>query len=135
MLLNKIKKTLFVLLIAVFSAQIFAATTDLSVRFLDKAEEAFENDNVEDAYKYVNQALAVAKDEASKANVLFFAQTVYTQKLTILQKDYDEMALIDIQMNLEKYPNIETVNSLREVRALKRLSTHKNIISLLEVIL
>jgi hypothetical protein len=35
----------------------------------------------------------------------------------------------------EKYPNIETVNSLREVRALKRLSTHKNIISLLEVIL
>ena len=33
------------------------------------------------------------------------------------------------------YNSIETVNSLREVRALKRLSTHKNIISLLEVIL
>ena len=35
----------------------------------------------------------------------------------------------------KKYTNIETVNSLREVRALKRLSTHKNIISLLDVIL
>ena len=35
----------------------------------------------------------------------------------------------------KKYTNIETVNSLPEVRALKRLSTHKNIISLLEVIL
>ena len=34
-----------------------------------------------------------------------------------------------------KYTNKETINSLREVRALKRLSTHKNIISLLEVIL
>ena len=35
----------------------------------------------------------------------------------------------------KKYTNKETINSLREVRALKRLSTHKNIISLLEVIL
>ena len=33
------------------------------------------------------------------------------------------------------YTNKETIDSLREVRALKRLSTHKNIISLLEVIL
>ena len=35
----------------------------------------------------------------------------------------------------QKYSNIETVNSLREVRALKRLSSYKNIISLIEVIL
>ena len=33
------------------------------------------------------------------------------------------------------YTNKESIDSLREVRALKRLSTHKNIISLLEVIL
>ena len=30
---------------------------------------------------------------------------------------------------------METVNSLREIRALKRLSSHKNIISLIEVLL
>ena len=35
----------------------------------------------------------------------------------------------------KKYTNKEAIDSLREVRALKRLSTHKNIISLLEVIL
>ena len=35
----------------------------------------------------------------------------------------------------KKYTNVETINSLREIRALKRLSTHVNIISLLEVIL
>ena len=34
-----------------------------------------------------------------------------------------------------KYTNVEKINSLREIRALKRLSAHKNIISLLEVIL
>ena len=42
---------------------------------------------------------------------------------------------VAIKCMKEKYQNIEKVNSLREVRALKRLSTHKNIISLLEVIL
>ena len=35
----------------------------------------------------------------------------------------------------KRYSNKETVDSLREIRALKRLSSHKNIISLLEVIL
>jgi renal tumor antigen len=33
------------------------------------------------------------------------------------------------------YTNKETIDSLREIRALKRLSTHKNIIRLLEVLL
>ena len=42
---------------------------------------------------------------------------------------------VAIKCMKEKYQKIEKVNSLREVRALKRLSTHKNIISLLEVIL
>ena len=32
------------------------------------------------------------------------------------------------------YPNKEKVNSLTEIRALKRLSSQKNIISLIEVI-
>jgi renal tumor antigen len=34
----------------------------------------------------------------------------------------------------ENYKNIEEVNNLAEVRALKRLSAHKNIIKLLEVL-
>ena len=93
MLLNNFKKSCFILLFAVFSMSVFAATTDLAVRFLDKAEEALDEDNIEDAYKYVNQALAVAKDESSQANVLFFAQTVYTQKLQRIQEHYDEMSL------------------------------------------
>ena len=42
---------------------------------------------------------------------------------------------VAIKCMKQKYPNIETVNSLREVRALKRLSAYKNIISLIEVIL
>ena len=107
MLLNNCKKILFSIVILACSVTLFAATTDLSVRFLDKANLAFEDNNIEDAYKYVNQALAVAKDKESQANVLYFAQTVYSVKLQNLLGNYDEMAFIDIQMNLEKYPNVE----------------------------
>lgn len=120
MLLSKMKKTLLSLLIVLFTVNAFAVTTDLAERFLEKANEAYEEDNIEDAYKYVNQALAVAKDEESQANVLYFAQTVYSTKLQKLQKNYDDMALIDIKMNLEKYPNVESTKIKKLIKQIEQ---------------
>ena len=125
MLLGKLKRIVIALFMVFFTVNAFAATTDLAVRFLDKANEAFEEDNIEDAYKYVNQALAVAKDEDSQANVLIFAQTVYKVKLQNLQKKYDDMALIDIKMNLEKYPNIENTSIKKLVRQIEQDQENK----------
>lgn len=119
MLLNNCKKILFSIIILACSVILFAATTDLSVRFLDKANLAFEDNNIEDAYKYVNQALAVAKDKESQANVLYFAQTVYSVKLQNLLGNYDEMAFIDIQMNLEKYPNVENTKIKKLIKQIE----------------
>ena len=119
MLLNNCKKILFSIVILACSVTLFAATTDLSVRFLDKANLAFEDNNIEDAYKYVNQALAVAKDKESQANVLYFAQTVYSVKLQNLLGNYDEMAFIDIQMNLEKYPNVENTKIKKLIKQIE----------------
>ncbi len=125
MLLDKLKKITIALLMVCFTAQAFAATTDLTQRFLDKANEAFEDGKTEDAYKYVNQALAVAKDEDSQTNVLYFAQTVYKQKLLDIQKKYDDMALIDIKMNLEKYPNIENTTIKKLVKQIEQDQENK----------
>ena len=125
MLLGKFKRIISTLLIVFFMATVFAATTDLAVRFLDKANEAYEDGNIEDAYKYVNQALAVAKDEDSQTNVLYFAQTVYKVKLQELQKKYDDMALIDIKMNLEKYPNIENTTIKKLVKQIEQDQENK----------
>ena len=125
MLLDKLKKITIALLVVFFTAQAFAATTDLTQRFLDKANEAYEDGKIEDAYKYVNQALAVAKDEDSQANVLYFAQSVYKQKLQNLQKKYDDMALIDIKMNLEKYPNVETTTIKKLVKQIEQDQENK----------
>ena len=88
---------------------------------------AYENGNTDEAYKYVNQALTVAKDEDSKANVLYFAQTVYAQKLQELQKNYDEMAFIEIQMNLEKYPNVENTKIKKLIRQIQAEVENKRI--------
>ena len=125
MLLDKLKKFIIALLVVCFTAQAFAATTDLTQRFLDKANEAYDDGNIEDAYKYVNQALAVAKDEDSQANVLYFAQSVYKQKLQNIQKKYDDMALIDIKMNLEKYPNIENTTIKKLVKQIEQDQENK----------
>ena len=125
MWLDKFKRIVIALLLVFFTAQAFAATTDLAVRFLDKANEAYEDGNIEDAYKYVNQALAVAKDADSQVDVLYFAQTVYKQKLLNLQKKYDDMALIDIKMNLEKYPNIENTAIKKLVKQIEQDQENK----------
>jgi virulence-associated protein VapD len=125
MLLDKLKRITIALLVVFFTAQVFAATTDLAIRFLDKANEAYEEGNIEDAYKYVNQALAVAKDEDSQTNVLYFAQTVYKVKLQNLQQNYDDMALIDIKTNLEKYPNIENASIKKLVKQIEQDQENK----------
>lgn len=125
MLSNKIRKITVTLFLLAITATAFAAASDLAVRFLDKANEAYENGNVEDAYKYVNQALAVAKDEESQASVLFFAQTVYTTKLQKIQNNYDELALIDVQMNLEKYPNIESTKIKKLIKQIEAEQANK----------
>lgn len=119
MLLNNCKKIILSIVFVACTVTLFAATTDLSVRFLDKANEAFEENNIENAYKYVNQALAVAKDKESQANVLYFAQTVYSVKLQNLLGNYDEMAFIDIQMNLEKYPNVENTKIKKLIKQIE----------------
>lgn len=125
MLLGKLKRIIIALVLVFFTTTVFAATTDLAVRFLNKANEAYEDGNIEDAYKYVNQALAVAKDEDSQTNVLYFAQTVYKVKLQELQKKYDDMALIDIKMNLEKYPNIENATIKKLVKQIEQDQENK----------
>lgn len=125
MLLNNFKKILLSLFVVLFTMNVFAVTTDLAERFLEKANEAYEDDNIEDAYKYVNQALAVSKDEESQANVLYFAQTVYVTKLEKLQKQYDDMALIDVKMNLEKYPNVENTKIKKIIKQIEQDQENK----------
>lgn len=125
MLLDKTKKIVISILFVLLAVSVSAATTDLSVKFLDKANEAYEDGNIEEAYKYVNQALAVAKDEDSQANVLYFARTVYTQKLKNIQAKYNDDEMIALKEKLTQYPNIENATIRTLVKQIEQDQLNK----------
>ena len=80
-MLSKCKKIFASILLAFFAFNAVAATVDLAGRFLEKAETAYEDGDVDGAYKYINQALALTKNEDSATNVVIYAQSVYKTKL------------------------------------------------------
>lgn len=111
MLFNKSKKIIMIAIFVFASSFSFiaaqpASANDLSIRYLTQATEAFEDGKIDEAYNRVNLALAMAKDDNS--NVVLIAKDIYTSKLRMIQENYDEKELIDVQMNLEKYPELST---------------------------
>ena len=106
MLSDRIRRIVLLVIPFFFALNMTAAPVDLTARYLEKANEAFEGADIDSAYKYVNQALAVSRDEESAANVLYFAQTVYAKKLEGIRDNYNPDAYIDIKMNLDRYPNV-----------------------------
>lgn len=106
MLFAKSKKILFALFIALFTLNTVVAAEELSERYLTKADEALEAEDIPNAYKYINAALAMDKNSASHTKIVYLAQTIYQQKLQLIIENYDDLDLIDVQQNLEKYPEI-----------------------------
>ena len=126
MLSAKLKKLIYVALFIIFSASIYAAaTTDLANRFLDKAETAYDDGNLIDAYKYINQALTVNKNGDIDTNILIFARSIYKQCLTDMKTNYDEQFYIDIVQNLEKYSVVENADLRKLVKQVQAIQDQK----------
>ena len=100
-----------------------------------KKEEREKNNDIEenigenlDKMKYINvtdQSKGTQQNEVNN-----------NQKEENIKENIEEIKYTNTTDKEKKIDTkIETINSLPEVRSLKRLSTHKNIISLLEVIL
>lgn len=115
-MLNKIKKLIALILLAFVASYSFADSVDLATRFLDKADVAYDDGDVETAYKYINQALALSKNDPNSANVIVFAQTIYKTKLEMIKKNYDELSFIDVTTNLDNFPNVSN-NSIKKLVA------------------
>lgn len=88
-----------------------SANTELAERFLNQASDAFEEGDVDTAYKRINacMSLCTAGDGVIPANVLITARQIYKQKLLRLQKNFDENSYIEVKTNLEKFQTV--VNS------------------------
>lgn len=108
MLRNKVFLTVL-LLSAVFARSLCADTVStgaLADRYLEKANVAYEDGDLETAYKNVNVAIKLSGGVVP-ANVLVFARSIYTARLQRIQKSYDERQFIEIKTDLGQYPDVE----------------------------
>jgi len=110
--LSKTKKVIIAVLLAFISINVFVSAEDLSDKYLAKADTALENEDIPNAYKYINAALGTEKDTSSShSKIVYLAQTIYAVKLQNLLENAGktsdlEIELVDIQGNLDKYPEI-----------------------------
>ncbi len=117
--IKKIITTFFVgLLFVSLGVSQSSANAELAEKFLLQASDAFENGDIETAYKRVNQSmtLCIAGDGVIPPNIIITARQVYKQKLLRLQKAFDEKTYIEVKTNLEKFQPV--VNS--EITKLQR---------------
>ena len=119
------KRIFAVLLMSfLFVGNIFAqaSSQNLANRYLQKAEEALDRDDISEAYKNVTNAMKVSKTSESEiipTNVLITARSVYRTKVKKLLERYNEQELIDIKGNLEQYPEVNTTEISKLIKQIE----------------
>ena len=115
MLLDRYKKIIAALTFAFLTVSLFAADTSALVKKqLSAAEDAMDEDDIETAYKKVNGALQMMNDETTptlRSSVISEAKLIYQQKLERLVEKYDGVALADVKIMLEKYPDVKNTKT------------------------
>lgn len=112
---NKKKGFLVIFALFLMAASVFAVPS-ASEKFLEKASEAFEQEDIETAYKYITSALKLSEEDA---NIVYFAQEIYKAKLDKLAEKYDSLDLLDVQTNLEKYPQVSNSTIKKMIRVIE----------------
>ena len=111
MLLGKYKRIIAALIFAFVTVSVFAADTSALVKKqLTAAEDAMDEGDIETAYKKVNGALQMMNEETSstlRASVISEAKLVYAEKLNSILAKYDGAALSEVNIMLEKYPDVK----------------------------
>ncbi|MDE5899307.1 MAG: hypothetical protein K2H09_08620 [Treponemataceae bacterium] len=115
---KRIAAGLFLGLLVVFGIAAQTSTESLSERYLERANDAYDEGDLLDAYKNINMAMKVGGDIVP-ANVIVLARSVYLNRLKLLQKNYDEQSLIEIKTNLEQFPQVSSAEITKLVRQIE----------------
>ncbi len=117
MLQNKmaLKKSLLGVLLCIFAAGLIFAqaagatsssSSDLTKRFLQKADDQYSAMQYEDAFKTINAALKLSEKDEIPGNGYLLATQIYTKLLEKMTKTKDYTYYNDVIMNLQTYPKI-----------------------------
>lgn len=98
-------------LFALFALQSVAAQTSklntLAEKYVNEADKAFDDGDVESAYKNIRGALTLTRKDGIPANVIFLAQTIYTKRLKDIREAKRYMDLVEVKADIEQFPEIE----------------------------
>lgn len=116
------KKILILITAFLFSLNLFAQadTSELAKKTLVQANEAYEQEDYDSAYKKINMALSFTPDLDKAPNVVIIARTIYKKVLEKVLEEQDTVRLLEIENDLQKYPKI--VNSDLEL-LIKQINT------------
>ncbi|WP_294429640.1 HD domain-containing phosphohydrolase [uncultured Treponema sp.] len=109
MIQNQIKKNLLQVLLCVFSVGIVFAqssTSDLTKRFLQRADDQYSAMQYEEAFKTINATLKLSERDEVPGNVYLLATQIYTKLLDKMTKTKDFTLFNDVIMNLQTYPKL-----------------------------
>jgi HD-GYP domain-containing protein (c-di-GMP phosphodiesterase class II) len=123
MLRNKKLITVLLSLICLLAGSYAQGTVNLAERYLNQASDAFEDGDINTAYKRINSSMTISMSEDSiiPANTLVVARQIYKQRLLTLKRKYDEPDFIEVKTNLEKYSpvvNTEITKLVRQIEAM-----------------
>ena len=111
MLLNKMvsKKSFLMVVLCVLAAGLVfaqASTSDLTKRFLQRADDQYTDMQYEEAFKTINATLKLTEKDEVPGNVYLLATQIYTKLLEKMAKTKDYSLFNDVIMNLQTYPKI-----------------------------
>lgn len=126
---------LFTIFLFSFGLIAQADTSELAKKTLLQANEAYEQEDYDSAYKKINMALSFTPDLEKAPNVIIIARTIYKKVLENVLEQQDTVRLLEIENDLQKYPKV--LNSdlellIKQVNTKSVVETEKINIELVE---
>ena len=123
-ILKNLLKYALVLICFCSVTPLVADSLDSEFNYLYKADEAYQLGDVDNAYKYINQAIVISKENNKSNNdlhesILYFAQTIYSEKLKLLLENFNEEDFIKVQDDLDNFPELKNSLLKKQIAQIK----------------
>lgn len=95
-----------------------SGTASLTKRYLERANNQYEDGKYDDAYKTINAVLKLNESSGIPANAALIATEIYSKVLDNIKASKDYVKFSEVTSNLEKYSSIADSSIQQKVKAI-----------------